>query len=82
MPPLLAELKGNLLNTDKYRRFPTRRVCVYILKKLQSQAAYQILVEARASLQVERLSLSGSDLALLDDLAARIDNATHPYFTN
>jgi hypothetical protein len=82
MTPLLAELKGNLLNSDKIRSFPTRRICVDILKKLQSQAAYQILVEARAVLAVERLSLSGSDQALLDDLAARIDNATHPYFTN
>jgi hypothetical protein len=81
-PMLLAELKGNLLNGDGLRQFPTRRICVDILKKLQTQEAYQILVAARASLAVERLNLSGVDLVLADDLAARIDNAMHPYFLN
>lgn len=79
---LLAELRGNLVNQDRLRSFATRRVCVDILKKLQTQAAYQVLVEARAALASERLTLSPIDAALLDDLAARIDAATSPYFTN
>jgi len=79
---LLAELRGNLVNQDRLRSFATRRVCVDILKKLQTQAAYQVLVEARAGLVAERVTLGPIDAALLDDLAARIDAATSPYFTN
>jgi hypothetical protein len=80
IPSVLTELRGNLENLDGVRTFPTRRVCVDILKRLQTEEAYDILVEAKAALGVERLKLSPADQALADDLLARIDTAIHPYF--
>lgn len=82
IPLLLGELRGNLLNLDSIRTWPTRRGCVDVLKKVQLQAAYNVLVEARATIATQRGGLSGDDGALADDLLARIDQAIHPYFNN
>jgi hypothetical protein len=79
---VLVELRGNIENLDGVRSFPTRRTCVDVLKKLQTQDAYNILVEAKAKLATEKLSLGPADQALADDLLARIDAAIHPYFAN
>ena len=79
-PLVLKELKGNLLNTDKIRTYATRRAMVDILKKMQLQAAYDTLVDARAQINASLAGLSGSDLNDAQDLLSRIDQATHPYF--
>jgi hypothetical protein len=79
---LRVELRGNLLNLDGMRTYPTRRVMVDVLKKQQTVEAYNILVEAKDLLAYQRKNLTGTDGALSDDLAARIDAAIHPYFTN
>ncbi|MSP59135.1 MAG: hypothetical protein EXR72_02140 [Myxococcales bacterium] len=79
---ILGELKANLLNLDQVRSFPTRRVCVDVLKKQQTLVAYSALVEARATIAAGRNGLTGTEAVLTDDLLARIDAATHPYFTN
>lgn len=77
---VLTELQGNLLNADKVRSFATRRSVVDILKKVQLQAAYDILVDARTKIAATVSGLSGSALNDTQDLLARIDAATHPYF--
>ena len=79
-PLVLKELQGNLLNSDKVRSFATRRAMVDILKKLQTQDAYNLLVDARAQIAATLSGLSGSELNDTQDLIARIDAATHPYF--
>jgi hypothetical protein len=77
---VLAQLRANLLNVDAIRSFPTRRACVDVLKKFQTQAAYDALLEARATLTAQRANLTGANLALTDDLIARIEAAIRPYF--
>jgi hypothetical protein len=79
-PLVLAELQGNLVNTDKIRTYATRRAMVDILKKMQLQAAYDTLVNARSQINAGLAGLSGSELNDAQDLLARIDAATHPYF--
>jgi hypothetical protein len=79
-PLILKELQGNLLNSDGIRSYATRRAMVDILKKLQTQAAYDVLVDARAQIAATLAGLSGSELNDAQDLLARIDSATHPYF--
>jgi hypothetical protein len=79
-PLVIGHLRENLMNTDKVRTFPTRRAAVDILKKLQIQSAYNVLVEARNWIAFERTTLTGADQALADDLLARIDVAIRPYF--
>jgi hypothetical protein len=81
-PRLMTELKNNLLNVDAIRSFPTRRVCVDILKKLQTTDALMVLREARAFIEASKVNLSGADLAQTEDLVKRIDIALNPYFTN
>ena len=81
-PLVLKELQGNLVNSDNIRTYATRRAMVDILKKMQTQAAYDALVNARATINAGLGALSGSELNDAQDLLARIDEATHPYFTN
>jgi hypothetical protein len=71
---------GNLQNTDGARSFATRRTMVDILAKLQMTAAYDALVQSRAQIAAQRASLTGVAAEMTDDLLARIDAATHPYF--
>jgi hypothetical protein len=78
----MTELKNNLLNVDSFRSFPTRRICVDILKKLQTTEALMVLREARAFIEASKVNLSGADLAQTEDLVKRIDIALNPYFTN
>ncbi|WP_394835426.1 zinc-dependent metalloprotease [Pendulispora rubella] len=77
-----TSLKGVIVNSDGYRGWETRRTSVDVLKKLQVQPAYETLLTARASLAVSRTGLpaGSSEAALTDDLIARIDSATHPYY--
>lgn len=79
-PAILEQLRANLLNVDGVRSYPTRRVVVDVLKKLQRYEAYAILREAREALTAARPGLSGNELLAADDLASRIDRALSPYF--
>ncbi len=79
-PAILEQLRANLLNVDGVRSYPTRRVVVDILKKMQRYEAYAILREAREALTAARPGLSGNELLAADDLASRIDRALWPYF--
>src|SRR5262249_9410725 len=45
-PAALAEVKGNLDNTDHIRQGATRRMTVDILKGLQSDDAYSVLLDS------------------------------------
>ncbi|WP_394849592.1 zinc-dependent metalloprotease [Pendulispora brunnea] len=80
---IVTELRGVTVNSDKYRGWNTRRTSVDVLKKLQTQSAYEALLSARTNLAEVRTSLpAGSPEAMLmDDLLARIDAATRPYYT-
>ena len=79
-PITLPQLKANLTNLDGIRSYPTRRLAVDILKKLQDIDAYTMLVQSRVTVAAARASLTGVEAELTDDLLARIDAATHPYF--
>ena len=77
---IFTEINGNLLNGDGIRSFSTRRAMVDIFAHLQITAAYDALVSARAQIASQRASMTGVQAELTDDLLARIDAATHPYF--
>ncbi|WP_394825391.1 zinc-dependent metalloprotease [Pendulispora albinea] len=77
---LTTTLQGVITNSDTYRGWNTRRTAVDVLKKLQAQPAYQALLNARATLANATLPPGSTEAALRDDLVARIDSATHPYF--
>jgi hypothetical protein len=79
-PAIFNEVVANLNNVDGVRTFTTRRTMVDILAHLQLAAAYDALVQARAALAAQRPSLTGSAGEMTDDLMARIDSVTHPYF--
>jgi hypothetical protein len=79
-PAIFNEVVGNLLNSDGIRSFGTRRAMVDILTHLQMSAAYDALVQARGQIAAQRASMTGTQAELTDDLLARIDAATHPYF--
>ncbi|MCP3168744.1 zinc-dependent metalloprotease [Myxococcus qinghaiensis] len=79
-PLVLAQLRANLLNLDGVRTFATRRVMVSILKQLQTYEAFAILREARLALEAQLPGLSGQELLAAEDLAARVHQATSPYF--
>jgi hypothetical protein len=79
-PAALAEVKGNLVNTDKLRAADTRRMTVDILKGLQSADAYQILLDAQQPLQTEMTTLTGQAQNDLKDLIARVQAAVSPYY--
>jgi hypothetical protein len=75
-----AEMRLNLINADRIRLFPTRRLAVDVLKKLQSTAAYRALLDSRAVINAERVQAQGDDQLLLDDLHRRVEVALSPYF--
>jgi hypothetical protein len=81
-PLLVAQLRGNLLNLDGARGFSTRRLCVDVLKKLQTLPAYQVLLEAHDQVNAEITNATGANRALAEDLLARINAAIQPYFVN
>ncbi|WP_394840492.1 zinc-dependent metalloprotease [Pendulispora rubella] len=72
-----TSLKGVILNGDGYRGWDTRRTSIDVLKKMQVQAAYDTLLAARGLLAALP---PGSDTTRINDLIARIDSATHPYY--
>jgi hypothetical protein len=76
----LQDLSDNLTNVDNIRSFETRRVCVDILKKMQSNEAFAALRASRTTVATARAALSGEEAALTDDLLQRIDRALSPYF--
>jgi hypothetical protein len=69
-----------LTNADKIRSFESRRAMVDLLKKMQSNDAYNLLVTSKASIVALRPSLTGGEAALTDELLSRIDAAINPYF--
>jgi hypothetical protein len=77
---IATELGSVLGNVDGARSFASRRVAVDVLKKIQTEAAYEALLAGRDATLAARASLSGSAAAQTDDLIARIDAAIHPYF--
>lgn len=92
---ILAELRGNLLNLDGVRSFQTRRLCVDILKQMQTLAAYRVLLDTRDELAAALddgsagggaigdgagRALDPDERALTLDLLARIERAISPYF--
>jgi hypothetical protein len=78
---LLGELRGNLLNLDGIRSYPTRRLVVDSLKWLQSPAAYEVLRASHATLSAPlEPALTGDEANLTADLLARIQQAMTPYF--
>ncbi|MFP2905664.1 zinc-dependent metalloprotease [Pyxidicoccus sp. 3LFB2] len=79
-PAILQQLRAYLLNVDGVRGYPTRRVMVNVLKKLQTYEAYAILREARLTVEAQLPALSGQELLAAEDLAARLQQATSPYF--
>lgn len=79
---IVAELRGNLLDLDGVRSFATRRLCVDILRQMQSLPALQVLLDARAALAaaLDDGSMGADERALTRDLWARIDRAVSPYY--
>jgi hypothetical protein len=78
---VLGELRGELLDVDGIRSYPSRRAAVDVLKKLQVIPAYTILLEAQGALEAQIPTLTGTDKALAEDLRARIVAAISPYFS-
>jgi hypothetical protein len=81
-PLALAQVGANLLDVDRVRSFETRRICVDALKKQQSAAAHETLLDAQAAVAAEKQAATGSRRALLTDLEARITRAITPYYDN
>ncbi|MCP4680540.1 MAG: hypothetical protein GY854_34660 [Deltaproteobacteria bacterium] len=71
-----------LMNADGVRSFETRRLCVDVLKMMQTMDAYNYLWEAKQVI-IEHLATSGlteEEQALTEDLLARLETAISPYF--
>ena len=79
-PQIFNEVVANLQNVDAIRSFTNRRAMVDILARLQITPAYDALLQSRAQIATQRASMTGTDAELTDDLLARIDAVTHPYF--
>jgi hypothetical protein len=78
---LLGELRGQVLNLDRIRSYPNRRLTVDSLKWMQVVRAFDVLRETRALLAAPvEPALTGDEAALTDDLIARIQKAITPYF--
>src|SRR5262249_44644900 len=80
----LDQLKLIVKNADAVRSYESRRASVDILKKFQTLDAYQALVDARGLLQAQLASgqIAASDVLSANDLLARINAATNPYFVH
>jgi len=77
---LSADAAAILLNPDGIRSYPTRRTVIDALAQAQVVDAYRALLGARAGLIAQLPSLGAVDQVLSQDLIARIDAATSPYF--
>jgi hypothetical protein len=80
----LDQLKLLVKNADNVRSYESRRASVDILKKFQTLDAYQALVDAKGLLQAQLASgqIASSDVLSANDLLARINAATNPYFVH
>lgn len=80
----LDQLKLIVKNADTVRSYESRRASVDILKKFQTLDAYQALVDAKGLLQAQLASgqIAASDVLSANDLLARINAATNPYFVH
>lgn len=76
---LATELHGNILNLDGIRSFTTRRQAIDVLKRMQNIAGFEALRDVRSVLRLG-VGIPDDQLALVDDLIARIDRAVAPYF--
>jgi hypothetical protein len=77
---LLPELAGALSNEDGLRSASTRRMSVDALKAVQTSEGLLALQNGKASLEAELKGLTGAELLEQQDLIARIQAATSPYF--
>ncbi|WP_158623311.1 zinc-dependent metalloprotease [Corallococcus sp. CA053C] len=78
--PVLADVRGILLNVDGVRGYAARRAMVDILKQFQTLPAYSVLREARDTLTAQLTSLTGDERLQSEDLLARITSALSPYY--
>lgn len=78
----VTDLGAALANDASVFTFDTRRAAVDILKLMQSEEAFNALRAARDAVARSESQLSPQEQALTDDLLARIDRATSPYFDN
>jgi hypothetical protein len=82
---VLAELTGQIKNTDKIRSVASRKVAANILKKLQTVDAFNALREGSAALAGDIMAgtLSPDEQAQAEDLLKYIDTKLlAPYFNN
>lgn len=77
---IATDAKNFLVNNDNSRSYATRRILIDSLKKAQNTQAYLALVDARAQLVARLGNLGPTDRALTQDLIARIDAVSSPYF--
>jgi hypothetical protein len=77
---IATDAKNFLINNDNSRSYATRRVLIDSLEAAQNTQAFLALVDARAQLVARLGSLGPTERALTQDLIARIDAATSPYF--
>jgi hypothetical protein len=77
---VIAVASGILTNSDGIRSFEMRRIAVDVLKVMQTNDAYQALLAAKTAITAERATLTAQGQALDDDLLARINAETSPYF--
>jgi hypothetical protein len=77
---MAAELRANVLNVDGIRSYPTRRMAVDVLHKMQVIDGYKALRDSRDALTAVRAMATGDEGAYLDDLLTRIEKAISPYF--
>lgn len=76
------QVRGVLVNVDGVRSFESRRAMVDLLKARQNAEALAMLRDARAALVASLAGggMSATEVSLTQDLVARIDRATSPYF--
>lgn len=77
---LAGEIKNILLDLDRIRTMEARRLTIDALRRMQHLEGLKALREARELLATARMTATGDARLLLDDLIARIDRATTPYF--
>lgn len=75
----LPQLSDELRNADGFRSLNSRRTAIRVLKKLQTPAAYQVLVDGLPLLTAQRQTAVGLAALELDDLIQRAQNATTHY---
>lgn len=77
---IASDAKAFLINDDNARSFATRRLIIDALKRAQNTPSYLALIDSRGALAAKLTTLGPTERALTQDLIARIDAATSPYF--